>query len=118
MSIDLLPGIVRILRPDGSTSGTGFLATKDGLIVTCTHVIAAYGDGKTGQAQISLIFQESGEKREATVESWRGQDREDVAILRLKGEVPAGAQVLPLWIFRRREWSSVQDLWFPGCSID
>jgi WD40 repeat protein len=92
MPNDLLPGIVRILRPDGTTSGTGFLATKDGLIVTCTHVILA--QGQAPPEKISLIFQETGEKGEATVESWQEQSREDVAILRLKGDVPAGAQIL------------------------
>ena len=96
MSLDLLPGIVRILRPDGTTSGTGFVATKDGLIVTCTHVILTQGDGHPRPDKISLIFQETGEKREATVESWREQNKEDVAILRLEGDVPAGTQVLPL----------------------
>jgi WD40 repeat protein len=94
MSIDLPPGIVRILRPDGTTNGTGFLVTKDGLIVTCTHVILT--PGQPPPENISLIFQQTGEKREATVENWREQSREDVAILRLKGDVPAGAQILPL----------------------
>ena len=96
MNIDLLHGIVRILRPDGTTSGTGFLVTRDGLIVTCTHVIPVQGDGKPKQDKISLIFQETGEKREATVEIWRVQDEEDVAVLRLEGDLPVGVQILPL----------------------
>jgi len=38
MSEDLTTGTVRILTPDGSTAGTGFLVTDNGLIATSSPV--------------------------------------------------------------------------------
>ena len=43
MSNDLTAGIVRILKPDGSTAGTGFVVSDEGLIATCAHVVKACG---------------------------------------------------------------------------
>jgi hypothetical protein len=34
MSVDLKAGIVRILKPDGTTAGTGFVVSDDRLIAT------------------------------------------------------------------------------------
>jgi len=94
----LIRGIVRILAPDGSTVGTGFLVHRDGLIATCAHVVQACGirPGDT----VRVAFHATGEEREATVERdwWRDPDMEDVAILRLQGLVPEGVKPLPLGI--------------------
>jgi len=94
----LIRGIVRILAPDGSTVGTGFLVHRDGLIATCAHVVQACGirPGDT----VRVAFHVTGEEREATVERdwWRDPDMEDVAILRLQGLVPEGVKPLPLGI--------------------
>ncbi len=96
MSVDLKAGIIRILKPDGSTAGTGFVVTHDGLIATCAHVVqyAGAGSGDT----VRLVFHSTGEEREAIVEPewWRAPDAEDVAILRLEGPLPDGVVPLPL----------------------
>jgi hypothetical protein len=75
MTIDLKAGIVRVLEPNGETSGTGFVVTDDG-----------------------LIFHATTEEREARVEPewWRDPDVEDVAILRLEGPLPEGVTPLLL----------------------
>jgi hypothetical protein len=40
MPFDLKTGVVRILAADGmTTSGTGFLLSEKGIIVTCSHVV-------------------------------------------------------------------------------
>ena len=67
MNIDLKAGVVRILNRDGTTAGTGFVVTEDGLIATCAHVVqyARAGPGDT----VRLVFYSTGEEREARVES-------------------------------------------------
>lgn len=96
MPVDLTAGIVRILKPDGTTSGTGFILTDDGLIATCAHVITNAGaePGKT----IRLSFHHTGKEVAATVDSngWRDPWAEDIAILRLDGPLPEGVRPLPL----------------------
>lgn len=90
MGDDLTRGIVRILKSDGSTSGTGFLVSADGLIATCAHVI----EGNDG---VSLVFNSSDVRRAAVEPEYlRVASAEDVAFLRLDGAVPEGAQPLKL----------------------
>ena len=45
MKADLISGIVRILRPDKVTVGTG-LVVAENLAVTCDHVLAAAAQPK------------------------------------------------------------------------
>jgi hypothetical protein len=63
MTIDLKAGIVRVLRPNGETSGTGFVVIDDGLIVTCAHVVEAAGVG-SGDS-VHIVFHAIGEERGA-----------------------------------------------------
>ena len=49
MMADLTSGIVRVLRPDKETAGTGFVVAED-LVVTCAHVIALAAQPKDGRA--------------------------------------------------------------------
>lgn len=88
--MDILNGIVRI---ESSDIGTGFVISADGLIITCAHVL-----GSPRPATASVIFQATGEKREAEVlaEGWRADDAEDTAVLRVTGALPEGVQPLPL----------------------
>lgn len=46
MNVDLKAGIVRVIRPDGETAGTGFVVTDEGLIATCAHVVAGSSSGR------------------------------------------------------------------------
>lgn len=97
MSQDINQVIVRILNSDGGTSGAGFLASSDGLVVTCTHVIQANLDWRAAcHKPISLVFQSTGDKCHARVENWRDASEEDVAILRIEGDLPPGTKPLLL----------------------
>ena len=99
MNNDPTSGIVRILRPDGKTAGTGFVVAA-GLVATCAHVLPAAAQPRSGSpaGEVELVFRANGEKRLAEVVSewWRSADAGDVAILRLKGPLPEGVRALPL----------------------
>ena len=93
--------ILRLLHPDGSTAGTGFLVSADGLIATCSHVVLPFEAQQVGKPRpktVRLVFHTTGQEALARVVSkwWRGCDAEDVAILRLEGELPDGVQPLQL----------------------
>jgi hypothetical protein len=64
MISDLTAGIVRILNPNGETSGTGFVLTGEGLIATAPTSLKASGQGKT----VRLVFHYAGNELTATVE--------------------------------------------------
>ena len=89
-------GIVRIIHKIGVTVGAGFVVTDDGLIVTCAHVIEKAGAGP-GES-VELIFHTTKESVRAQVisEWWRDSDAEDLAILRLEGELPEDVNRLQL----------------------
>jgi hypothetical protein len=96
MAIDLTKGIVRILKPDGTTAGTGFVVSDKAFIATCAHAVEG---AKAGPGRIvRLVFLASGEERESRVEPewWRSADAEDVAILYPEGDLPAIVQRMPL----------------------
>ncbi|MFQ5856208.1 MAG: trypsin-like peptidase domain-containing protein, partial [Anaerolineae bacterium] len=96
MSVDLTAGIVRILKPAGTTAGTGFVVSDEGLIATCSHVVQYAEAGPGGTVRVA--FHATGEERKAQVEPdwWRAPDAEDVAILRLDGPLQEGVTSLPL----------------------
>src|SRR5438067_5658224 len=102
MSLDLRDGIVRILKPNGETAGTGFVLTTDGLIATCSHVVQSNESQKRGEPRpekTTIVFRATGESREAQIEPnwWRSSHKgEDVAILRINGSLPEGVKPLPL----------------------
>jgi S1-C subfamily serine protease len=101
MSFDLRDGIVRILKPNGETAGTGFVLTTDGLIATCSHVVQSHESQKRGEARPEkrrIVFHATGELRETRVEPqwWRSSQAEDVAILCVDGGLPAQVKPLPL----------------------
>lgn len=96
MSGDLRTGIIRILKKDGKSVGTGFILTNDGIIATCAHVIKSAEAGPGDKVQ--LVFHHTDIKATATVEpdGWRDPNAEDIAILRLETPLPAGIKPLPL----------------------
>ena len=99
MSSNLTDGIVRILNPDTSTAGTGFIVSDDGLIVTCAHVVKSAGAEPNGTVSLTFEATKTKEKRHAIVEAkyWRDPDKgEDIAILRLQGSLPKETVPLPL----------------------
>ena len=101
MSTDISAGLVRILRPDGTTSGTGFLVSASGLIATCSHVVQDLDSQNRSDprpVKVTISFNATGDRREARVvpEWWREVSQEDVAILQLEGDLPPGIQPLLL----------------------
>lgn len=95
MDVDLRAGIVRILKPDGATAGTGFVVNNEGLVATCAHVVQYAGAGPGDRVRV--VFRATGETQEAEVASeyWRSPDAEDVAVLHLEN-LPEGVTPLPL----------------------
>lgn len=85
--VDLRAGIVLIINTNGNTAGTGFVVADSGLIATCAHVVTNAGSGPGATVRVVLLI--TGEEHTALVEPewWRAPDAEDVAILRLQGEL-------------------------------
>ena len=101
MPVDLRSGVVRILHPDGTTAGTGFVVSADGLIATCSHVVQDVGAQQRGEPRpeaVRIVFAANGEERQAQVDPdcWLPREQGDVAFLRLEGGLPEGVGVLPL----------------------
>ncbi|MGB3510646.1 MAG: trypsin-like peptidase domain-containing protein [Microcoleaceae cyanobacterium] len=94
MNFDLTQSIVRILKPDRTTAGTGFFVAKNGLIATCAHVIASYKPGE----EVSVVLFSGNEKHQAIIEKkwWRKPSDEDVAILRLLNTPSHDISMIPL----------------------
>jgi S1-C subfamily serine protease len=119
MNTDLASGIVRILRSDKETAGTGFVVA-DGLVVTCSHVIPAAAQPKNGRAgeDVELVFRANGKSAlaEVVAEWWRPVDGGDVAFLRLKDPLPAGISPLPLGSSQGTGSHAFQTFGFPSAS--
>lgn len=91
--VNPLDGIVRILKPDDSTAGAGFLAGNGGSnsVVTCAHVVANAG-ARPGDS-VRLVFHHDGQyvyTARVLEDGWREPEKEDVAVLELEaqGEPP------------------------------
>jgi hypothetical protein len=98
---DIPSGIVRILASDGTTAGTGFVVSKEGLILTCSHVVLDCGLQKLGRIppeSVGIIFLATGESAIAKVEPeyWRSCTSEDIAVLRSTSPLPGNIEPLPL----------------------
>ena len=122
MPIDLKRGIVRILASDGATtSGTGFILSEKGVIVTCSHVIQAEKlqvRGYPRPERVEIVFRANGQKAAARLlpQAWRAADAEDVAFLQLEGPLPQDAEPLPLGGSEGSAGHSLQTFGFPDQS--
>ena len=99
MPVELEAGIVRVVGPRGSTTGTGFVVSGDGLVITCAHVVTATVPQRSPISQtVTLVPVTNGESRQAHValDHWRPPDAGDVAILRIEGGLPEGVEPLLL----------------------
>ena len=115
MPVELEAGIVRVVGPRGTT-GTGFVVSGDGLVVTCAHVVAATVPQRSPVPQtVTLIPAANGEPRQAHValDHWRPPDAGDVAILRLEGGLPDAVAPLPLGPARGTAGHAFGTLGFP-----
>jgi WD40 repeat protein len=99
MSDPLLDGVVQIFQSQNIRGGTGFVLSRRGLIVTCSHVIQV-GDKQAETPplglNVPLRFQKQQVDGEATVVDWKPYCRGDIALLQLKGDLPKGVRPLPL----------------------
>jgi len=119
MKADLISGIVRILRPDKETAGTGFVVAEN-LAVTCAHVLPAAAQPKDGQAgaDVVLVFRAGGGRTVAAVvpEWFRPAEAEDVAFLQLRVPLPQGVLPFPLGSSQGASGHSFQTFGFPSAS--
>jgi len=88
MCEDLTAGIVRILTPEGSTAGTGFVVTDDGLVATCAHVVEACGAGPGERARLAFQAEEAPVETKVLTDGWSPD--QDVVFLRLATPLPDG----------------------------
>jgi S1-C subfamily serine protease len=122
---DLKSGIVSIKRSGGEPQGAGFVVTdKTGrhLIVTCSHVVQKcehQDKGKIPDA-IEVKFLVNGKVRPAHVvqKYWLNCREGDVAVLSLKGSLPAEAQALPLGSSEGTENHEVSCFGFPELEVE
>ena len=114
MSDSLLVGIVCILSTGGQPIGTGFVVAEEGLVATCAHVVEGTGAGPG--AEVTVRFYRGDQERRAEVVTawWRASDAKDVAILRLRGPLPAGARPLSLGCAAETTGHSVRTFGFPA----
>lgn len=88
MTIDLKPAIVRILSPDGTTGGAGFVVTDDGLVATCAHVVEAAGAGPGERVRLAFWAGDTPVETKVLTDGWHPD--QDVAFLQLAASLPDG----------------------------
>jgi WD40 repeat protein/energy-coupling factor transporter ATP-binding protein EcfA2 len=106
--VNILNGIVRIMS--GRQIGTGFVVSNNGLIVTCAHVL-----GKIMPETAQVVFQVTGEQREAKVIAggWRAATAEDVAFLQVSGTLPEGVEPLTLSSSKGTDGHTIRTFGYP-----
>ncbi|MGW2044344.1 nSTAND1 domain-containing NTPase [Streptomyces sp. NPDC001858] len=111
----LLTAVARILRPDGSVAGAGFLVAE-GVVVTCAHVVEAAGGGPGAGALLSFPHVAAAGRVEGDVpgDLWRPAEGGDVAFIRLRGGMPTGARTVPLGSAEGRRGHEVRSFGFPA----
>lgn len=87
--VNPLDGIVRILKQDDSTAGTGFLAgnERSNSIITCAHVVV-YAGARPG-GSVRVVFHHDGQQvytARVLEDGWREPEAEDVAVLELEAQ--------------------------------
>ncbi|MFI7295562.1 trypsin-like peptidase domain-containing protein, partial [Streptomyces sp. NPDC050121] len=112
---DLLTAVARILGPDGSVAGAGFLVAQ-GIVVTCAHVVEAAGGGPGAAALLSFPHLKAAGRVEGDVpgDLWRAAEAGDVAFIRLRDGMPAGARPVPLGSAEGRRGHGVHSYGFPA----
>ncbi len=107
--------ILRILDAQGETVGAGFVVSEN-LVVTCAHVVDDAGCAPGGA--IRFVFHATGEEWQAQVDTvlWRPADQEDVAFLRLEGDLPEGIQPVLLGASEGTDGHPFTTLGFPDAN--
>jgi V8-like Glu-specific endopeptidase len=105
-------GTIRILKPDGTTAGTGFLVTKR-LAVTCAHVIeSAY----SGRGKVIKFKYHLGDAniRTAKVLKRGWSEKNDVAVLELTEKMPKWIRPIIMQSSQAMEGRAFQSLGYPN----
>jgi len=101
MSILIQNSIIKILDTNGLTLGSGFLASKNGHVLTCSHVILneqqqIQGVKPPDEIQVSFINNPIVFKARVLQEYWKGFNEGDLAVLLIEQEVPDDIKPLPI----------------------
>lgn len=116
MSSDRRASVVRVLTSDDRTAGTAFFCLPKGYLATCTHVLDATAfKSKHVRLQFFAAENVTAVDLEAMIcEQWSSPvDREDITILQLTGDLPAGAIPLPFSAGRPRLGATVDSYGYP-----
>ena len=81
--------------PNGDIVGTGFVATER-LIVTCAHVVEHAGGGLGESIGVRFHINSAQQTAQVASEYWRVPEANDIAVLRLAENLPAGVKPLNL----------------------
>lgn len=104
-------GTIRILKPDGSTAGTGFLVSKH-LAVTCAHVVYS-ANAKAGDVIAFEYHLGNVDIQEAKVLENGWSPENDVAVLELIEKPPKWIHPIIMQSSRAMEGRSFQGLGYP-----
>ncbi|MER5381736.1 trypsin-like peptidase domain-containing protein [Streptomyces sp. NPDC002688] len=107
--------IARIETQDGRTAGTGFIVAP-GILLTCAHVVALAGEGPGGRVWLVFPHLPGAPRTTARVmpEGWRAADSEDIAVLRLDKDAPAGGRPVRLGSAAGSRGHRVRSFGFPA----
>ncbi|MGW7260730.1 nSTAND1 domain-containing NTPase [Streptomyces sp. NPDC054834] len=111
----LASSIARIETQDGRTAGTGFIVAP-GVLLTCAHVVALAGEGPGGRVWLVFPHLPGTPRTTARVmpEGWRAADSEDIAVLRLDKDPPAGVRPVRLGSAAGSRGHRVRSFGFPA----
>lgn len=114
MSDDLLSSsTVQIVTDDGRSVGVGFVVSSDGLIVTCAHVIVEAGSSAGGDVTIRFGVGGSAQRARVLSEGWCEPSSDDLAFLRVEGDLPKSVTGLKLGSSRGARGHRFSSLGFP-----
>lgn len=117
MYLDRRVSVVRVLTGDGSrTTGTAFFCLPKGYLATCTHVLDVTADcNQRVRLQFFAAANTVPVELEATIcRQWSSpSNQEDVTILQLIGDLPAGAIALPFGAGKPRLGATVYSYGYP-----
>lgn len=112
MTHPLESGTIRILRPNGSTAGTGFLLSER-IAVTCAHVVES--TGVLPGSEISFMYHLGGIKIQNAIVLENGWSKKnDVAILKLIEKPPKWIHPLIMQPSLSMEGRAFQSLGYPN----